>query len=93
MATNETEYSYDTEKLRRANGIRRLANRIGCVNPNMISDPLLSLALGTPSLHPVWLEKWLIRRHVYDPDSGESIKDFLARVYGQEWADLAESLI
>ena len=93
MATNETTTSYDPEKLRRANGIRRLANRIGCVNPNMISDPLLSIALGTPSLHPVWLEKWLVRRGKYDPDSGESLRDCLARVYGQEWADLAESLI
>lgn len=28
----------DPEKARRANGIRRFANRLGCVNPNTICD-------------------------------------------------------
>ena len=49
--------------------------------------------LGTPTLHPVLLEKWLIRRGWYAPDAGESIKDCILRLFGKEWADLAESLL
>lgn len=91
--TKEQTTAYDPEKMRRANGIRRLANRLGCVNPNTICEPFLSLMLETPTLHPVLLEKLLIRRGWYDPDAGESIKDCLVRRFGQEWADLAETLL
>ena len=78
----------------RADGIRRLANRIGCgANPHVISDILLWKVLGHPALNPILLEKWLMKRHYYDPDAGESIRDCMARCFGREWAELAERLL
>ena len=84
----------DEEKKRRADGIRRLANRLGCPSPSYISDAFLSLALGEPSLDPILLEKWLVRTNKYHPEMcDESIEECMVRVYGKGWADLAKSLI
>lgn len=81
-------------KEQRADGLRRLANRIGCPSPSWISDAFLSLGLGEPSLSPPLLEKWLVRTNKYHPEMGdESIDECMTRVYGKEWADLAKSLI
>lgn len=84
----------DEEKKRRADGIRRLANRLGCPSPSWISDAFLSLAIGEPSLDPILLEKWLVKTNKYNPEMcDESIDECMGRVYGKEWADLAKSLI
>lgn len=76
----------------RADGIRRLANRLGLSNPHIISDILLWKVLGHPALNPILLEKWLSHTG-HAPREGESLRDCLTRHYGAEWADLAESLI
>ena len=76
----------------RADGIRRLANRLGLSNPHMICDILLWYGWGIPSIDPTLLEKWLIRI-CKRPMKGESLRDCLTRHYGAEWAELAESLI
>ena len=82
------------EKAERADGVRRLANRLGCPSPSYISDPFLSLALGYPSVNPIYLEKWLVRIHKYEPwEEKESIRECIERLYGKEWADLAGRLI
>ena len=81
------------EARRRAAGLVRLANRLGCPSPSYISDALLSLGLGMPSLDPVLLEKWLIRCGYYVDDGSESIRECIVRRFGEKWAALAESLI
>lgn len=81
-------------KEERADGLRRLANRIGCPSPSLISDAFLTLVLGEPSLSPILLEKWLVRTNKYHPEMGnESMEECMVRVYGSEWAALAKSLI
>lgn len=83
----------DEEKKRRADGIHRLANLLGCPSPSYISDAFLSLCL-VPSLDPVLLKKWLVRTNKYHPEMcDESIEECIGRVYGKQWADLAKSLI
>ena len=78
----------------RADGLRRLANRLGCPSPSWISDSFLSLALGEPSLSPTLLEKWLVKTNKYHPEMcDESIDECMTRVYGKGWEDLAKSLI
>lgn len=79
----------------RANGIRRLANRIGCgFNPHIIADLFLWKVTGQLMLNPMLLEKWLVKTGKYHPeDEDESIEECLTRVYGKEWADLAKSLL
>ena len=85
---------FDEAKKRRAEGIRSLANLLGCPSPSYISDAFLSLALGEPSLDPILLEKWLVRTNKYHPEMcDESIEECMERVYGREWADLARRLI
>lgn len=81
-------------KENREDGLRRLANRLGCPSPSWISDAFSTLVLGEPSLSPTLLEKWLVKTNKYHPEKcDESIEECLTRVYGTEWAELAKSLI
>lgn len=81
-------------KEERADGLRRLANRLGCPSPSWISDAFFTLVLGEPSLSPTLLEKWLVRTNKYHPEKcDESMEECMVRVYGNEWAALAKSLI
>ncbi len=58
----------------------------------MICDPLLSLGLGSPSIDPSLLEKWLVKHGKYSGEDGESIRDAIEKHYGKKTADLIESL-
>lgn len=81
-------------KEQREDGLRRLANRLGCPSPSWISDAFFTFVLGEPYLAPVLLEKWLVKINKYHPEMcDESIEECMTRVYGKEWADLAKSLI
>ena len=78
----------------RAVGIRRLADRLGITNPNMICDILLWKMAGQHHLDPTLLEQWLVKTGKYHPEMcDESLRECMIRVYGKECADLAESLI
>ena len=78
----------------RKEGLRKLAERLGCPSPSWISDAFSTLVLGIPSLDPILLDKWLVRTNKYHPEMcDESIEECMVRVYGREWADLAKKLI
>lgn len=78
---------------RRADGLRKLANKLGCVSPMYICDVWTWQMMGEPCLNPILLEKWLAKKYHYDTEGDESIKDCMERLFGKKWADLAESLI
>ena len=81
-------------KEQRDDGLRRLANRLGCPSPAWISDAFFSLVMDEPSLSPTLLEKWLVKTNKYNTEKrDESIEECMTRVYGKEWATLAKSLI
>ena len=79
------------DRIRRDEGVKKLC-KILHTTRRFICDPLLTLALGSPSVDPTLLERWLLRHHKMAV-VGESIKEALTRNYGKEVAELAESLI
>ena len=79
------------EKRRREEGIAKVC-KILHTTKMMICDPLLTLGLGSPSIDPSLLEKWLVKHGKYRDGEGESIRDAVVRHYGKDTADLIDSL-
>ena len=79
------------EKRRREDGIARVCRTLHTTKM-MICDPLLSIGLGSPSIDPSLLEKWLVKHGKYGGADGESIRDAIEKHYGKKTADLIESL-
>lgn len=90
ICTRESEAS-NSELERRTKGVERLCHRLA-TTPAFICDPMLRMACGMPFIDPARLEKWMthIGKRVGE---NESLKDALARHFGKEIADLAESLL
>lgn len=79
------------ERTRRERGIKRLCKILN-VGPAFICDHLLTLAAGEPSIDPSKMETLLKMRGLLK-ENVESIKECLARQFGKDIAELAESLI
>lgn len=80
------------EQRRREEGVARVCKKLHTTKM-MICDPPLSIGLGSPSIDPLLLEKWLVKHGKYSGGDGESIRDAVEKHYGRDTADLIESLI
>ena len=75
------------ERKRREKGIGRVCSVLRTTKA-MICDPFLSCCFDAPSINPMLLEKWLSKMG----KRGESIRDAIEKHYGEELADLIDSL-
>jgi hypothetical protein len=79
------------EQRRREEGVAKVCRTLHTTKM-MICDPLLTLGLGSPSIDPSLLEKWLVKHGKYSGADGENIRDAVEKHFGRDTADLIDSL-